>query len=356
MNIYKPSRGSGWLVAALLSSGLLSGCANISASHEYYKARPEANLELPPGLTRPMEDTSMSIPEVGEGTAVYSSYAKECASGTKPVLPEQKQFTLMRDGQAMWLVVNAAPDKLWSWAEEFWQSKGFDLSQNSPKLGIMETDWYEYRESGDSVPTRDRYRLRMERGDKPDTTEIYLTLRSQIKRPEDKDWQPRPEDPEVRIEMIKRLAYSLGAAEVEFAEPPPAAAAGAESAALAVETIDGALTITLAGDIERNWPKLVQAMEAEGAVIDTQERRNRFLIASFESATAGEKPSASWLNGVLAPSAKHAASRYRFELSEEAGNTRIYLLDLQSRPVRNERAQKVIDSLHQRLRTLFPEQ
>lgn len=354
MSVNKPSHVSGGLLAALLASMQLSGCANISASHEYYKARAEATLELPPGLTRPVEDTSMSIPEVGEGTAVYSNYAKECASGAKPVLPEQKQFTLMRDGQAMWLVVNAAPDKLWPWAEEFWQSKGFGLSQNSPKLGIMETDWYEYRESGDSVPTRDRYRLRMERGVKPDTTEIYLTLRSQIKRPDDKDWQPRPEDPEVRVEMIKRLAYSLGAAEVEFAEP--AAVPAESSAAPAVETIDGALALTLGGNIESNWPKLVQAMEAEGAVIDTQERRNRFLIASFEATAAEKKPSAGWLNNVLAPSAKHAASRYRFELSEEAGNTRIYLLDLQSKPVRNERAQKVIDGLQQRLRTLFPEQ
>ncbi|MEW5756657.1 MAG: outer membrane protein assembly factor BamC [Pseudomonadota bacterium] len=347
---------AGWLLAALFAGLHLTGCANISASHEYYKARPEAKLELPPGLTRPMEDTSMSIPEVGEGTAVYSSYAKECASGEKPVLPEQKQFTIMRDGQAMWLVVNAAPDKLWPWAEEFWQSKGFGLSQNSPKLGIMETDWYEYRESGDTAPTRDRYRLRMERGVKPETTELYLTLRSQVKRTDDKDWQPRPEDAEQRIEMIKRLAYSLGAAEVEFVEPQATPAAAVASTAPTVETIDGALTLTLSGDIERNWPKLIQAMEAEGAVIDTQERRNRFLIASFEAATAEKKPSAGWLNNVLAPSAKHAASRYRFELSEEAGKTRIYLLDLQSKPVRNERAQKVIDSLHQRLRAMFPEQ
>ena len=38
------------LLGLLLVSFALNGCANYSASHEYYKARPEAKLEIPPGL------------------------------------------------------------------------------------------------------------------------------------------------------------------------------------------------------------------------------------------------------------------------------------------------------------------
>lgn len=339
-----PRAALGLLV--LLGLAASAGCSNYSASHEYYKARPQTRLEIPPGLSRPLEDASMAIPELEGGAATYSSYAGECREGgAKPVLPAQESVVIKRDGRHHWLVIKGEPQQVWPWVKEFWLGKGFDLELDAPALGIMETEWFEYQEGRDGVSHRDSYRTRLERGEQPGTTEIYISQQGQQQTGAKERWQPRPPDHELRIEMLKRLGQYLGVAHIEVQEvkevqPPVEIRGGGEQE----------LSLSLQGDFQEAWERMLRAMDELGAVVEKQEKQARTIVARFPTAQdrqAGK--GGSWADQVLAPDEAHAAGRYRLEFVEERGSVSVFIRDLQGRAVKSERARSVMAGLQERL-------
>jgi outer membrane protein assembly factor BamC len=103
-----------------------------------------------------------------------------------------------------------------------------------PEAGIMETDWAENRakipqdairstlgkvfDSLYSTAERDKFRTRLEKGAEPGTVEIYISHRGMYEiytneGRSDTKWQPRPADPELEAEMLRRLMVRLGVEE-----------------------------------------------------------------------------------------------------------------------------------------------
>jgi outer membrane protein assembly factor BamC len=69
-----------------------------------------------------------------------------------------------------------------------------------------------------STAERDKFRTRLEPGSTPGTTDIFISHRGmyEIFVSEGKDqtkWQPRPPDPELEAEMLRRLMIRLGSEE-----------------------------------------------------------------------------------------------------------------------------------------------
>lgn len=151
-----------------------------------------------------------------------------------------------RDGNQRWLVVNRPADKLWEPVRDFWQESGFNLDQAEPNVGIMETDWAENRaklphdfirstlgkmlDSLYSTGERDKFRTRLERNANG-STEIYITHRGMIEvygttTKDNTVWQPRPSDPELETEFLRRLMVKLGVSQEQskaiVAAPAPA--------------------------------------------------------------------------------------------------------------------------------------
>ena len=99
----------------------------------------------------------------------------------------------------------------------------------------METDWAEDRakipqdairsvlgkvlDGLYSTAERDKFRTRLERGTAAGTTEIYISHRGMYEVIEGGDggnstiWQPRPADPELEAEMLRRLMVRFGVEE-----------------------------------------------------------------------------------------------------------------------------------------------
>ncbi|MCB1986841.1 MAG: outer membrane protein assembly factor BamC, partial [Burkholderiaceae bacterium] len=133
---------------------------------------------------------------------------------------------------------------------EFWLENGFTLALDQSNIGIMETDWAENRakipqdiirstlgkvlDSLYSTGERDKFRTRMERAS-DGSTEIYVSHRGMIEvfNSSTKDstvWQPRPADPELETEFLRRMMVKLGVSQEQAkavasasAQRPPAA-------------------------------------------------------------------------------------------------------------------------------------
>jgi uncharacterized lipoprotein len=231
--------------AFLLLLLLLAGCTGslLEPKRIEYKSASGSSvppLEVPPDLTSPTRDDRYAVPDTaGKGTATFSAYAAERspqarAQQKSEVLPEVDQARIERSGTQRWLVATGSPDKLWGTVKEFWQETGFLIKLELPDAGVMETDWAENRakipqdfirnvlgkviDSVYSTAERDKFRTRLEPGTTPGTTDIFISHRGmyEIFVSEGKDqtkWQPRPADPELEAEMLRRLMIRLGSEE-----------------------------------------------------------------------------------------------------------------------------------------------
>jgi len=258
--------------------------------------REQNPLEIPPDLTTPSRDERFVVPDVApKGSATYSAYSTDRAQAqptTTEVLPAADKMRIERSGSQRWLVVQGTtPDKVWPVVKEFWLETGFILILDRPDLGVMETDWAEDRaklpqdivrstigkvlENLYSTPERDKFRTRLEAGKEPGAVEIYVSHRGmmEIYPNEAKDrtiWQPRPADPELEAEMLRRLMVRLGAQE-ERAKQQLAAQPTEVRAALR-QVGDGRVALTVQESFDRAWRRVGLALDRIGFAVEDRDR------------------------------------------------------------------------------------
>ncbi len=289
------------LACATLAVGL-NGCSTSlleSQKIDYKSAskREQNPLEIPPDLTVPTRDERYIVPDVApRGTATFSAYNTD---RTQPqptsteVLPAADKMHIERSGSQRWLVVDATTaDKLWPEIKEFWLESGFILALDRPDLGVMETDWAENRakipqdiirntigkviDSLYSTPERDKFRTRLEAGRATGSVEIYVSHRGMVEiyPNEAKDqtiWQPRPADPELEAEMLRRLMVRLGAQE-ERAKQMVAKAAPAQDRAKMAQSVDGRVALGVTESFDRTWRRVGLALDRVGFAVEDRDR------------------------------------------------------------------------------------
>lgn len=286
--------------SALALTGLGGCSSNLLESPKIdYKSaskREQNPLEIPPDLTSPSRDERFVVPDVAKGSATYSAYSTERAqpqpTTTTEVLPAADKMRIERSGTQRWLVVQGVtPDKIWPVVKEFWLETGFILTLDRPDLGVMETDWAEDRakipqdivrstlgkvlDGLYSTPERDKFRTRLEAGKDAGTVEIYVSHRGmmEIYPNEAKDttvWQPRPADPELEAEMLRRLMVRLGAQEERAKQM--LAAKPVETRANLQQVGDGRVALAVMESFDRSWRRVGLALDRIGFAVEDRDR------------------------------------------------------------------------------------
>lgn len=253
------SRSRAWRGAVVLAALGLGACSWVDRSFpdgrdDYKRSQSGPPLEVPPDLVEPERDNSLAVPSTPEpATATYSDYQQgggpAARSAAGAVLPEQKNVRLNRDGDKAWLIAAGEPGQIWPHVREFFITNGFVLVVDDPAVGILETDWQERRAQAKqgglggvvnnllgsvfSTGSRDKFRVRLERGSEAGTTEIYVThsgLEEVVEGETSYEysgthWEARPANVELELEMLKRLAIAIGVPQEEaegLAEKPQA--------------------------------------------------------------------------------------------------------------------------------------
>ena len=297
--------------STLLVALLLAGCSGSilpeSKKIDYKSSGKLPPLEIPPDLTQATRDDRYAVPDVSasKGTATFSTYNNERAgqartSTAQEVLPQVDKMRIERSGTQRWLVVGGAPDKLWPSVKEFWQEIGFLVNVEMPDAGIMETDWAENRaklpqdvirgtigkvfESLYSTPERDKFRTRLEKGAEPGTVEIYISHRGMYEiyvneGKSDTKWQPRPADPELEAEMLRRLMVRLGVEEGR-AKTMVSAEQRQDRAKLS-RSADGAGALVLEEAFDRSWRRVGLALDRVGFTVEDRDRSQGLYFVRY---------------------------------------------------------------------------
>jgi outer membrane protein assembly factor BamC len=278
---------SRFALLALVAS--LAACSVFESDKIDYKSAGKApSLEVPPDLTQLSRDNRYAVP--GSTVSANSLQAGRADAPNVPTaVATLGDVRMERSGNQRWIVVNRPADQLWEPVRDFWQESGFLLTTDQRNLGIMETDWAENRaklpqdiirgtlgkllDSVYSTGELDRFRTRLERT--PNGTEIYVSHRGMAEvysdaRKEQTVWQPRPSDPELETEFLRRLMVKLGVSQ-EQSKALTASAAVAPSAAR-VATIDGRPGVQINEGFDRAWRRVGLALDRTGFTVEDRDR------------------------------------------------------------------------------------
>lgn len=370
--------------AALLL--LLAGCSGslLEPKRIEYKTASATNvpsLEVPPDLTSPTRDDRYAVPDIlGKGTATYSAYSAERSPQARlqqksEVLPAVDRAHIERSGNQRWLVAAGAPDKLWGQVKDFWQETGFVIKLELPDAGVMETDWAENRakieqdfirnllgkliDSVYSTAERDKFRTRLEPGSTPGTTDIFISHRGmyEIYVTEGRDqtkWQPRPADPELEAEMLRRLMIRLGSDEKRATEAMRAAQEKPVERARLARGADGAGTLEVEESFDRAWRRVGLALDRVGFTVEDRDRsRGLYFVRYVDPESDNEKKGDTFLsrlNPFKSSSVNKTQIQYRIFIREAGSLSTVQVLSPEGGVDQSETAKKILNLLYDQLK------
>lgn len=371
-------------VALALLGIAVAGCSSVSdvipdsKKVEYKSAGKVPTLEVPPDLSQVARDDRYAVPDAaGKGSATFSAYSADRTPAAQAqnttVLPTVDKVRVERSGNQRWLVVTAPADQLWGTVKDFWQETGFIIVVERPDAGVMETDWAEDRAKigGDfirntvgkfldslySTGERDKFRTRFEPGSEPGTTDIFISHRGMEEvytssAKDDTRWQPRPPDPELEADMLRRLMVRLGSENQRAATS--VAAAKAEPRAKLASSNDGTGTLEVYERFDRAWRRVGLALDRVGFTVEDRDRsKGLYFVRYVDPERDTKKTDTGWLSKLnFWKSSDPVASdkvQYRIHVSESGQNSTVQVLSSEGGTDKSETAKKILALLYQQL-------
>lgn len=333
---------------------------------DYKSAAKLPPLDVPPDLVSPRGDERYTIPEREQRT--FSGYqsartVERPQAADSKVLPAVEGMRIERAGTQRWLVVAQPAEKLWPMVKEFWQESGFVLQSESPATGVMETEWAENRakipqdiirrtvgrlfESVYSTSERDKFRTRFEAV--TGGTEIYISHRGmqEVFANEGRDrtmWQPRPVDPDLEAEFLRRLMVRLGADTEQSGQAAGAASTEPQTQLARVVTGPAGDTLEVREAFDRAWRRIGLALDRGGFTVEDRDRSQGVYFVRYIDPelvdSSGEK------KGLLSrlfsrgPSKPTSAQQYRIRVEGDDSLSRVTVLDKDGGPLGSENDRK----------------
>jgi outer membrane protein assembly factor BamC len=350
-----------------LATLLASGCSVLETDKiDYKSAKRASTLEVPPDLTQINRESRYVIPGASVTASGFQTTQATAttAAGTSVAAASLGDVRIERSGSQRWLVIKRPADQMWQPVVDFWQENGFLLTLDQQALGIMETDWAENRaklpqdfvrstlgkvfDSLYSTGERDRFRTRLERT-ADGGTEIYVSHRGMIEvysndRKDQTMWQPRPADPELETEFLRRLMVKLGVPQEQA--KAQAASATLPSAARAT-TVNGAPAVAFDDNFDRAWRRVGLSLDRTGFTVEDRDRAQGLYFVRYVAPDANSGKEPGFLGRLFGAGkgAEAAPVRYRILVRSADDKTTVSVLDAQGQPDKSANAQRITQVL-----------
>jgi outer membrane protein assembly factor BamC len=347
-------------------------------------ARP-AGLEVPPDLTQLSKETRYQQPNGTISASTFQAQTAAAAAASAPAAAVQViapqsvgDFKLERLGNERWLSTKLTPEQVYPQVRTFWKDNGFNLVQDRPETGVIETDWAENRaklpndfirntvgkliDSAYSTGELDKFTTRVERT--ATGCDIFITHRGMaevyIGAPQ-KDstvWQPRPADPQLEATFLSRLMVKLGATE-EVAKATVSSASASASAASSgpprARLVVGSPSPTLQLDdgFDRAWRRVGVALDRTGFTVEDRDRgQGLYFVRYVDPAYAGREEPNIFQRMFSFGKKKDdtGLAKYRVKVTSEGQTSTVAVLDSQGRPETSENGKRIASLLLEDLR------
>jgi outer membrane protein assembly factor BamC len=363
------------LLLCLLAAVSVGACQTVAEKRkiDYKATRTLPPLDIPPDLTT---SEGATVPEQGgPGAATYSGFVsgeaqKKPADGG--VLPAYEGLKLERAGQIRWLVVKLPAEQLWPRVREFVLDRGLIIDMENPQTGVLETDWAENRAKVGtgmqkilakslgtlySTGLRDKYRIRLERGKEPGTTEVYLSHRGMVETIIGNDpsglgetrWQPRPSDPDLEAEMLRLLMASLGVKEEKAKDMIASVAATPAPERVKLNRQENGVSLSLQEDFERAWRRVGLVLDRTSFTVEDRDRSKGIYYVRYIDPDVAQKKKG-WFRRLFSKKEAEPTNEYQIVLKGNETATRVDVLTREGAPEQSKTSERILTLLYDQLK------
>ena len=357
-------------LALLLSSLALGGCSTISdtimGEKIDYKsgAVKGPSLDVPPDLSQLTRDNRYAVPGVAVTANTFQSDKASRAGQVGIAASSVGDVRIERSGSQRWLVVNRPADKLWEPVREFWKTSGFQLAIDQQDLGIIETDFAENRaklpqdfirstlgrvlENLYSTGERDKFRTRLERT-ASGGTEIFISHRGMIEVVTTSSgtststvWQPRPADPELEAEFLRRLMVQLG---VSPDQSKTLIAGDAARQTSRIETVNNQQVLLVDDGFDRAWRRVGLGLDRTGFTVEDRDRSKGLYFVRYVAPLSDDNSIGFFKSLFSRKPANPAPLKYQIVLTAKGETTSVTVLNAEGKPDTTGNAQRIFTVL-----------
>jgi outer membrane protein assembly factor BamC len=376
MTISNHRSSLGLAVAALLAGLALSGCSSLSdtlsgGKVDYKSASTTKGpaLDVPPDLSQLTRDSRYVVPGMAVSANAYQVTQPTAATPTAANV--MGDVRIERAGSQRWLVVNRPADKLWDPVREFWKESGFQLPIEQAELGILETDFAENRaklpqdfirstigkvfDGLYSTGERDKFRTRLERTANG-STEIFISHRGMVETVTSSSssggsgstvWQPRPADPELEAEFLRRLMVKLG---VSQEQSKALLASGVQRQTSRIASANGVPVLQVDEGFERAWRRVGLALDRTGFTVEDRDRTKGLYFVRYVSLNTDSKEPGFFSKLFSGSAAPSTPLKYQIALRSQGESTSVSVLNAEGKPESSVNAERIIKVLADDLR------
>ena len=254
-------------------------------TEDYYKTANTPIIDVPEGLNTPQftplypVQTAVGMDEFGDPILLeeYSVPRPPAIGGDA----ESFVVKIQKLDQQQWIALNVSPSQVWPRVQNFLNQLQLPVASSSPREGVIETDWLQFNNDQEN---KVRFKLRLEKGVHPDTTEVYIT---QMQQPMEADtsslsgWPQTSDDAEKETWFMGQLAENLASSINDAAASLLGQYIGGDlKASFVRETPEPTLFLRLSE--QRAWAMLTESA-TKGGFISWQTDANLGLIfAGFD--------------------------------------------------------------------------
>lgn len=341
----------------------VAGCSTLEGDKVDYRSAAKApSLSVPPDLTQVSKSTPYTLVDGGVSASGYRA-GQTAVDNAGVATTSLGDVRVERSGNQRWLVVKRPANRLWDPIKAFWQDNGFVLSLDQPTLGIMETDWAENRakipmdvirsslgklfDNLYSVPERDRFRTRIETNASGES-EIFISHRGMAEvytsqRTDNTVWQPRPNDPELEVEFLRRLMLKLGSSESQVKAQLGSSAAPKQLAT--ASEVGGRPVLQVEEGFDRAWRRVGLALDRTGFTVEDRDRKQGIYFVRYVPPT--DAPTETGLfNKLFGSSSKPSdAAKFRILVQSQGEKSTVSVQDGKGQPDSSESARRIVKVL-----------
>jgi len=351
------------IISSLVLMLLLTGCISnetkerikeekpqLSAVNiNYYANKSVTSLEVPPDLTSPSYENSFRLSELSSSIQENTiNLTNKNIDSNQIISNKINDIVVKRHGSRRWLLIDKDPDLVWNLSKQFLKEKGFVIKKSNKKIGIMETDYLEnkpkipaqslglfrsfFAENIQNVsytlPSIDKYKIRVEPVNQGKKTELYLSLSSMQEvitgsgSNESSLWQYKEKDTALENEMLLALMVFLGSDRVKAREDVLNAKEEGKIKVNIEEGINGYAKLVFDLNITSTWDNLAWAIsETQFELEDKDINEKAFYINAARSEDKG------FLSSIFGDDAIRQYFQIRLKTISES-RTEVYFTDV----------------------------
>ncbi|WP_370979366.1 outer membrane protein assembly factor BamC [Agaribacterium sp. ZY112] len=270
----------------------LSGCGMLKDKNsslrnrgkDYLSTDVTKEMVVPEGMQAPAIAPLYPIPDVDVTDEFGDRYEVEEFQVPRPYTVNTDELAFGIKMQKLederWIYISAPTSQVWPRTQNFLNSADAKVVASNARAGLIETDWLQYKDEADQMM---RFRISLEKGIHPETTEIHI-LQYQIpmgsELPDPSYWPEKSSDPEREEWMLRELAKHLGKT-IDTA-----------SASLLGQNVGGEVkayflknqpepTMALRLSPTRAWASLTHATNKGGFVRWDQDKKRRLIYTGY---------------------------------------------------------------------------